>query len=198
MIVPSAVATFIIGNSSKGILSKPAIVSLAYPDFSMPYNVIAITSTLIAFWFGSMFSILTRHPTDNSSNRLVQIYSKLVLMFSWRNNDKNVLTIKKLDKSLSDMYKDLLTISNKFVFSKAAAIRSLSSSCLLIAVSEKCVPGVIDTLTLNLDGKERSNFTLNDNPYYQNTTSNVDLHPPFCIVHLLKIQSYNIQLFSCQ
>jgi len=36
------------------------LVDLATPDFSMPYNVIIMSSTLITFIFGSVFNLLTR------------------------------------------------------------------------------------------------------------------------------------------
>jgi phosphatidylinositol glycan class T len=36
------------------------LVDLATPDFSMPYNVIIFTCSLIAFIFGSIFNVLTR------------------------------------------------------------------------------------------------------------------------------------------
>lgn len=36
------------------------LVDLATPDFSMPYNVIIMSSTLITFIFGSIFNLLTR------------------------------------------------------------------------------------------------------------------------------------------
>jgi len=36
------------------------LVELATPDFSMPYNVIIMSSTLITFIFGSVFNLLTR------------------------------------------------------------------------------------------------------------------------------------------
>ena len=35
-------------------------MDLATPDFSMPYNVIIMTCTLIALCFGSVFNMLTR------------------------------------------------------------------------------------------------------------------------------------------
>ncbi|KAJ1983311.1 Subunit of the glycosylphosphatidylinositol transamidase complex-like protein [Dimargaris cristalligena] len=40
--------------------SEPFLVSLPTPDFSMPYNVIAFTCTVLAFFFGSMFNSLIR------------------------------------------------------------------------------------------------------------------------------------------
>lgn len=36
------------------------MVELATPDFSMPYNVIIMSCTLIALIFGSFFNLLTR------------------------------------------------------------------------------------------------------------------------------------------
>jgi hypothetical protein len=44
-----------------GILRTPALLlSLPTPDFSMPYNVIILSSTVIALAFGSVFNILVR------------------------------------------------------------------------------------------------------------------------------------------
>src|SRR5207248_1345698 len=57
-----------------------------------------------------------------------------------------------------------VTTSIKFAFSKAAATLSLSLNCLLIACSVACVPGVIRTSTLYVDGNDRSNFTRKHNP----------------------------------
>ena len=42
------------------IYSPAVLVDLATPDFSMPYNVIIMSSTLIALIFGSIFNLLTR------------------------------------------------------------------------------------------------------------------------------------------
>ena len=36
------------------------LVDLATPDFSMPYNVIIFSCSLMAFIFGSVFNLLTR------------------------------------------------------------------------------------------------------------------------------------------
>ena len=36
------------------------LITLATPDFSMPYNVIIFTSTVAAFIFASVFNLLTR------------------------------------------------------------------------------------------------------------------------------------------
>lgn len=42
------------------IYTPVLLVDVATPDFSMPYNVIIMSSTLIAFIFGSIFNLLTR------------------------------------------------------------------------------------------------------------------------------------------
>ncbi|OZJ05123.1 hypothetical protein BZG36_01366 [Bifiguratus adelaidae] len=42
------------------IYTSPLLISLPTPDFSMPYNVITMTCTVIALFFGSYFNLLTR------------------------------------------------------------------------------------------------------------------------------------------
>lgn len=57
------------GNESTGerrprrIYTPAMLVDVATPDFSMPYNVIIMSSTLIALIFGSVFNLLTRKFT---------------------------------------------------------------------------------------------------------------------------------------
>ncbi len=46
------------------IYTQPALLEAAVPDFSMPYNVIIMTSTIIALFFGSVFNNLTRKYQD--------------------------------------------------------------------------------------------------------------------------------------
>ncbi|CAI5733460.1 unnamed protein product [Hyaloperonospora brassicae] len=42
------------------LFTEPLLVSLPTPDFSMPYNVIAMTSTVVAFFVGTMLNTLLR------------------------------------------------------------------------------------------------------------------------------------------
>lgn len=42
------------------VYTPAVLVDVATPDFSMPYNVIIMSSTLIALIFGSIFNLLTR------------------------------------------------------------------------------------------------------------------------------------------
>jgi len=44
----------------KPIYTSTLLVDVATPDFSMPYNVIIFTCSLVAFIFGSVFNLLTR------------------------------------------------------------------------------------------------------------------------------------------
>lgn len=77
--LPPAVFIPITNNSSeRGVVPRrlytPAVlVDLATPDFSMPYNVIIMSSTLIALIFGSVFNLLTRKfvalPVEGPSER---------------------------------------------------------------------------------------------------------------------------------
>lgn len=47
-------------HPAKRFYTSTLLVDLATPDFSMPYNVIIFTCSLIAFIFGSIFNLLTR------------------------------------------------------------------------------------------------------------------------------------------
>ena len=62
--LPPAIITPVRPNDSDllngRIYTSALLVDLATPDFSMPYNVIIFTCSLIAFIFGSIFNLLTR------------------------------------------------------------------------------------------------------------------------------------------
>ena len=42
------------------IFTSNLLLTLPTPDFSMPYNVITLTSTILALFFGSVFNFLTK------------------------------------------------------------------------------------------------------------------------------------------
>ncbi|CAO3648230.1 unnamed protein product [Cunninghamella blakesleeana] len=65
--VGSAVFTI---NSDTRIYTDTLLVSLPTPDFSMPYNVITLTCTIIALFFGSIFNLLIRsfHTIESEEN----------------------------------------------------------------------------------------------------------------------------------
>ncbi|RKP24876.1 GPI transamidase component PIG-T, partial [Syncephalis pseudoplumigaleata] len=41
--------------------TTPFLLNSPLPDFSMPYNVITLTCTIVALFFGSMFNLLSRN-----------------------------------------------------------------------------------------------------------------------------------------
>lgn len=47
---------------TRTLFTEPLLVPLPTPDFSMPYNVITMTSTVVAFFVGSMLNTLLRKP----------------------------------------------------------------------------------------------------------------------------------------
>lgn len=59
-LVPGAGAANATGRRLGRIYTPVLLVDLATPDFSMPYNVIIMSCTLIALIFGSVFNLLTR------------------------------------------------------------------------------------------------------------------------------------------
>ncbi|EOR00279.1 hypothetical protein E3P89_00946 [Wallemia ichthyophaga] len=58
--IPPGFIRFEADNMTKVAYTTPMLVDLATPDFSMPYNVIIITSTVVALFFGSVYNILVR------------------------------------------------------------------------------------------------------------------------------------------
>lgn len=61
--LPPAILVPLGGNNDSipgRIYTPTLLVDLATPDFSMPYNVIIFSCSLVAFIFGSVFNLLTR------------------------------------------------------------------------------------------------------------------------------------------
>ena len=82
------------------------LVSLPTPDFSMPYNVICLTCTVVAIAFGSLYNLSTKRlqevdPREPSTilgkikQKLVQLKGKI---FSWRKSQD----VKKIDSKKDD------------------------------------------------------------------------------------------------
>jgi len=90
-----APAVITIGNVS--IRTTSLLLSLPTPDFSMPYNVIILTSTVMALAFGSVFNLLVRRfvGADEAEKwdvralrvRLAAVVSGLGRRF-WKKTDK--------------------------------------------------------------------------------------------------------------
>ncbi|KAI6399771.1 hypothetical protein MCOR23_005078 [Pyricularia oryzae] len=89
--VASAVVTILNSNQSSSTSSRNAnlrtasvLLSLPTPDFSMPYNVIILSSTAIALGFGGLFNILVRRfvgadegPRPGLANGLARLKQKI-------------------------------------------------------------------------------------------------------------------------
>ncbi|XP_058859961.1 GPI transamidase component PIG-T [Acipenser ruthenus] len=64
------------------VYSEPLLVNLPTPDFSMPYNVICLTSTVVAVGYGSLYNLLTRtfqveEPSGGLTKRLANVIRRL-------------------------------------------------------------------------------------------------------------------------
>lgn len=62
--VQAGVVTILNTNKSVRLYTESLLIVLPSPDFSMPFNVIAFTSTLLAFFFGSLFNTLYSSPPE--------------------------------------------------------------------------------------------------------------------------------------
>jgi hypothetical protein len=87
--LPNAVLTIISPTRTTTLYSTPLLLLLPFPDASMPFNVIAFTSTMAAFLFGSMFHVLYADEEEIIKRRyetpLDRVKSKLGrLLFCFR------------------------------------------------------------------------------------------------------------------
>src|SRR5436190_17182584 len=88
-----------------GVLRTPSLLlSLPTPDFSMPYNVIILSSTVIALAFGSIFNLLVRRfvalePGDViPGNKLRGLILKVIAFIKWKIEAlKNRSAVKGVD-----------------------------------------------------------------------------------------------------
>lgn len=76
-----------------------SLVTLPTPDFSMPYNVIILTSTIMALVFGSVFNLLVRRViTEAEADQFVQKNSKLKVIIEKLKSKIQILTKRKVTK----------------------------------------------------------------------------------------------------
>ncbi|XP_056155189.1 GPI transamidase component PIG-T [Lampris incognitus] len=64
------------------IYTEPLLVNLPTPDFSMPYNVICLTCTVVAVGYGSLYNLLTRtfqveEPSPGLAKRIANVIRRL-------------------------------------------------------------------------------------------------------------------------
>lgn len=62
------------------LYTEPLLVNLPTPDFSMPYNVICLTCTVVAVCYGSFYNLLTRtfHIEEPSTGGLAKWLANLI------------------------------------------------------------------------------------------------------------------------
>ncbi|XP_064155735.1 GPI transamidase component PIG-T [Anguilla rostrata] len=64
------------------VYTEPLLVNLPTPDFSMPYNVICLTCTVVAVGYGSLYNLLTRtfqveEPGPGLAKRLANVIRRI-------------------------------------------------------------------------------------------------------------------------
>lgn len=64
------------------IYTEPLLVNLPTPDFSMPYNVICLTCTVVAVGYGSFFNLLTcifqvEEPSPGLAKRIANLIRRM-------------------------------------------------------------------------------------------------------------------------
>ncbi|XP_066527748.1 GPI transamidase component PIG-T isoform X1 [Hoplias malabaricus] len=64
------------------VYTEPLLVNLPTPDFSMPYNVICLTCTVVAVGYGSFYNLLTRtfqveEPSQPMAKRLANVIRRI-------------------------------------------------------------------------------------------------------------------------
>ncbi|KTW26651.1 hypothetical protein T552_02660 [Pneumocystis carinii B80] len=87
-IAPSILTVFNAGDDINKIdpiaviRTTSLLLTLLTPDFSMPYNVIVLTSSIIAMLFGSMFNLLTRRFVSLEEAKKMKIMRLNVFVFN--------------------------------------------------------------------------------------------------------------------
>ncbi|XP_053706299.1 GPI transamidase component PIG-T [Synchiropus splendidus] len=64
------------------VYTEPLLVNLPTPDFSMPYNVICLTCTVVAVGYGSLYNLLTRsfqveEPSPSLAKRIANVIRRM-------------------------------------------------------------------------------------------------------------------------
>lgn len=64
------------------VYTEPLLVNLPTPDFSMPYNVICLTCTVVAVGYGSLYNLLTRsfqieEPNPGLAKKIANVIRKM-------------------------------------------------------------------------------------------------------------------------
>ncbi|QSL65956.1 hypothetical protein MERGE_003093 [Pneumocystis wakefieldiae] len=76
------------------IRTTSLLLTLPTPDFSMPYNVIVLTSTIIAMLFGSMFNLSIRRFVSLEEARRLKMMKLNILVFNLKTMLKKIFVYK--------------------------------------------------------------------------------------------------------
>ncbi|EFJ07684.1 hypothetical protein SELMODRAFT_429609 [Selaginella moellendorffii] len=77
------------------IYSEVSLMQLATPDFSMPYNVITLTCTVLALYFGSLLNALRRRiGEEERESKEGKKAGLLSQKLKWLRNEKHMRVIK--------------------------------------------------------------------------------------------------------
>ena len=86
--------------------TEALLVSLPTPDFSMPYNVICLTCTVVAIAFGSLYNLSTKRLQEvdprEPSTILGKILQKLLQLKGKIFSKRISLDVKKIDSKKDD------------------------------------------------------------------------------------------------
>lgn len=96
----SSTSRLLLGFLSKNtvqLYTEVLLLPLATPDFSMPYNVITLTCTVLALYFGSLLNVLRRRIGEEErylkrkaaigGGKLAELLSKISSKFKWKTED---------------------------------------------------------------------------------------------------------------
>ena len=86
------------GEREIRIYTETLLVNLPAPDFSMPYNVVCLTCTVIAICFGSLHNFTTRKFVFMESKSLPNRIKKFLKRFLKSKTEVNETTITTEDK----------------------------------------------------------------------------------------------------
>ena len=86
--------------------TEALLVSLPTPDFSMPYNVICLTCTVVAIAFGSLYNLSTKRLQEvdprEPSTILGKILQKLLQLKGKIFSKRKSQDVKKIDSKKDD------------------------------------------------------------------------------------------------
>lgn len=89
--------------------TEPLLVSIATPDFSMPYNVICFVCTVIAIGFGSIFNLTTKVLVPETDTKSPGLLARLLSLFRLGKKNQQEKPMEDTnDKKKNDLHSNLV------------------------------------------------------------------------------------------